>query len=120
MFKTLNQNRRHTGCTRCNYVGCSWKREQYPTLGHWIWTTELYNSKLGKYFKKLIKSFTDFDYSRIEDVKVSGIDFKDYPDFSDAYIESASYKGKPMTETQLERINEDYDFVYDQVIKRVY
>lgn len=60
------------------------------------------------------------DYRKIENVVVDGIDHKDYPDFCDAYISSADYDGKEMTEEQLDEINEDSDLVYDYVIKQVF
>ncbi len=53
------------------------------------------------------------DYKLIDNVKIEGIDFKDYPDFCDAFISSAYYNGKPMTEDQLDEINDDSDFVYE-------
>lgn len=37
MIKTLPLNQRHTGCKRCNQIGCCWMREKHPTLGHWLW-----------------------------------------------------------------------------------
>jgi len=51
---------------------------------------------------------------------VEGIDTKDAPDFCDAYITSAQYDGRPMTEEELEELNDDSDFVYEQVIKWLY
>ena len=49
----------------------------------------------------------------ITDIQVSGIDTNDYPEFTDAYIESAKLNGKEMTEEQLEAINENKEFVYE-------
>ncbi len=48
----------------------------------------------------------------ITNVEIGGLDKKDHPDYSDAFIVSADYLGKPMTEEQLEEINKDTDFVY--------
>jgi hypothetical protein len=56
----------------------------------------------------------------ISDVVVAGIDHNDSPDFCDAYIESASYDGEPMTEEQLDKINEDSGFIHEQVYKQLY
>ena len=42
------------------------------------------------------------DYSKISNVFVNGIDMADYGDFCDAYIESADYEGREMTEDELE------------------
>jgi len=62
----------------------------------------------------------ELDYSKITNVQVDGIDTKDAPDFCDAYITSAQYDGRPMTEEELEELNDDGDFVYEQVIKWLY
>jgi len=55
------------------------------------------------------------DYKKINNIEVDGIDIKDYPDFCDAFIASAHYDGKPMTDEQLDELNEDGDFVYECV-----
>ena len=55
------------------------------------------------------------DYKLIDNIEVDGIDTKDYPDFCDAFIASAGYDGKPMTDEQLDELNEDGDFVYECV-----
>jgi hypothetical protein len=60
------------------------------------------------------------DYSKISNIEIDGINPKDYPDFADAYIVSADYDGEPMTEQQLNEINNDADFVYEQVIKFIF
>jgi len=55
------------------------------------------------------------DYKLIDNIEVDGIDTSDYPDFCDAFISSADYNGKPMTDEQLDKLNEDSDFVYQKV-----
>jgi hypothetical protein len=55
------------------------------------------------------------DYKLIDNIQVEGIDTNDYPDFCDAFIASADYDGKSMTDEQLEELNEDSDFVYECV-----
>jgi len=55
------------------------------------------------------------DYSKIDNVEIEGIDTNDYPDFCDAYIVSADYNGVPMTDEQLDEVNDNSDFVYDCV-----
>ena len=59
----------------------------------------------------------DLDYSLISNVSFGGIDFDDYPDFCDAYIESADYNGVEMTEAELEIINEDIGYWHDDIIQ---
>jgi len=69
----------------------------------------------GKVSKKI-----KLDYSQIENVEVDGIDTRDYPKFCDAFISYADYKGKPMTESQLDTLNDDGSFIHEQVWKRLY
>jgi len=60
------------------------------------------------------------NYNKISNISVEGIDLKDYPDFVNAFIDNADYDGEPMTDEQLDEINEDTDFVYDCVIKQIF
>ena len=60
------------------------------------------------------------DYTKIEDVEVDGIDTSDYPDFCDAYIAAATYKGRDMTHEELDTLNEDGSYVHEKVLKQLY
>jgi len=60
------------------------------------------------------------DYSLIDNIELDGIKTADFPDFVDAFIQSADYDGKPMTDDQLDEINEDYDFVWDRVMNHFF
>jgi hypothetical protein len=60
------------------------------------------------------------DYKKIDNIKVEGIDINDYPAFCDAFISSAYYEGKPMTEAQIDKLNEDADFVYECVLNQLF
>jgi len=60
------------------------------------------------------------EFSKITNIEIDGMDTKDAPDFCDAFILSADYDGKPMTEDQLDEINENSDFVYDKVLESIY
>jgi len=60
------------------------------------------------------------DYTKIENVEVDGIDTKDYPDFCDAFIASADYNGEPMTDDQLDKLNDDGDFVHECVQNQLF
>ena len=60
------------------------------------------------------------EYSKITNVEIDGVDFSDYPDFCDAYITRADYDGEPMTEEQLEEINEDGCFVHDSLLDKLF
>ena len=60
------------------------------------------------------------NYDLIDNIEIDGIDTRDYPDFTDAFIVSADYEGKPMTEEQLDTLNEDYSFVHDCVYTHLF
>ena len=62
----------------------------------------------------------ELDYSKIGNVFVGGIDMEDYGDFCDAYIESAEYDGREMTEEELEVLNENSQFVNESVFSQLY
>ena len=57
---------------------------------------------------------------RIDNIVLGQIDYKDAPDFSDAFIESADIDGRPMTEEELDELNEDGDFVHQAVHDYLY
>jgi len=58
------------------------------------------------------------------DFVIEGIDTADYPDFCDAYIESASIfqngEWREATELELDELNEDTDLVYSCVENELY
>ena len=60
------------------------------------------------------------DYKKITNVVLDGIDSDDYPDFCDVYIVSADYDGEPMSEDQIDKLNEDSDFIYTKIEEFLY
>ena len=48
----------------------------------------------------------DFDIYNVDDIVIAGIDYNDYPDFVDAYVESATRNGIPLTEEELDELND--------------
>jgi hypothetical protein len=59
------------------------------------------------------------------DFEVDGIDTRDYPDFCDAYIETASViekngEWREATDAELDELNEDGDLVYACVENHLY
>lgn len=60
------------------------------------------------------------DYSKIEDVEIDGLDYSDAPDFCDAYVASATYQGREMTDAELDTLNNDGDYIYEQTMRRIY
>ena len=58
----------------------------------------------------------ELDLKKIDNMEFEGIDFADYPDFVDAFLVTADYNGKELTEEQIDYINDaHYDFVNEQV-----
>ena len=60
------------------------------------------------------------DLSKLTNIEVDGIDTTDYPKFCDAFIASADYNGKPLTDKELDKLNEDSDFVHSCVEDSIY
>ena len=58
----------------------------------------------------------------IDSVQVTNIDMQDYPDFVDAFITYAEWKdsGLPLSDEELEVLNQDSAFVYDEVMNALY
>jgi hypothetical protein len=118
----LPQNQQHTSCPRCNYVGCNFARRRHPRVGHWLWAADYYSGKYSpiKAVKRLIFRLTDFDYSKIENIELEDINHGDAPDYCDAFIGAATYKDKPMSDKQLDRLNENRDFVAASLERELY
>lgn len=69
---------------------------------------------------KVIASISDSQLKDIVDVEMDGIDSKDYPDFADAFIQSAAWKnGTALTEEELEDLNENSDFVHEHALDQM-
>ncbi len=63
----------------------------------------------------------EFDYSKIDSVWVEDIDFNDVPDFVDTYIDRAEYNGEPMTEEQLDDLNDNHrEFVHESTMNQLH
>ena len=55
--------------------------------------------------------------SEVQDIEFSGIDNSDYPDYSDAFVESATYKGREMSQEEIDELMDDYpEFVYNELM----
>ena len=62
----------------------------------------------------------DFNIDLLDDVEIDGINMGDYPDFCDAFLVGASYKGRELSEDELEYVQESnpewfYDKVWDTI-----
>lgn len=56
-----------------------------------------------------------------KNIEIEGIDTRDYPDFVDAFITYAEHdNGTPLTEVELDELNEDGDFVHNAVFAQLF
>lgn len=63
----------------------------------------------------------EIDFNLIEDVELDGVNYADYPDFSDAYICGGIYNGKPMSDEMIDELNDNHsDYVYQCVIDSIF
>jgi len=69
----------------------------------------------------------NLDLNRVVNIEIDGIDMSDYGDFSDAYIESASYEHSPgqyrdLTQDELDYLNsgEESEWVHQQIWNQVH
>ncbi len=63
---------------------------------------------------------TKFNYFLITNVSIDGVDFRDYPDYCDAFIDSADYDGEEMTDEELDLLNDDYELVRELVFESLH
>mgnify|MGYP000322785240 FL=1 len=55
---------------------------------------------------KKIKIIPTIKFSEVTNIELGGVDMNDYPDFCDAYVESAEkLDGTPLTENELEELS---------------
>ncbi len=60
------------------------------------------------------------DYSKIDNIELGDVYPSDYPDFCDAYIASADYNGRTMTDEELDELNNDSDFIHEEVLNQLF
>jgi hypothetical protein len=60
------------------------------------------------------------ELDKITNIELGGINTNDYPDFCDAFIESAEYDGVELTDEELDELNCNSEFVYDCVLKHLF
>lgn len=53
--------------------------------------------------------------NRVSKIVFKGIDLNDYPKFTDAYIESATIDGKELTEEEIEELEKDNNWFYQEL-----
>ena len=62
----------------------------------------------------------EVDFTKIDNIEFDGVDTKDAPDFSNAFIMSCDIDGRPATEEELDIINDNSEFVYNALMDHLY
>ena len=60
----------------------------------------------------------EIDFKKVEVIEIY-INTEDYPDFEDSYIVYAEYDGREMTDEEIEYLNNDADFLHEQILKEL-
>jgi len=55
----------------------------------------------------------------VDSFVVAGINHWDYPDYCDAFLESAKVDGREATEAELDELQQDDDLVYDVLMDAI-
>jgi hypothetical protein len=55
----------------------------------------------------------------ITDFEVAGINHWDYPDYCDAFLDSAKVDGREATQAELDELQQDDDLVYDVLMDAI-
>jgi len=56
----------------------------------------------------------------LSNVTFEDVDYKDYPDFVDAHITYAEEDGEPLTDEELNELNEDSERVYELLMDHLF
>jgi len=63
----------------------------------------------------------EINLNKIDNIVFDGVDKKDYPDFVDAFVMSADMNGYPMSQEELDDLNENHlEFIYEKLIEQLY
>ena len=109
----LNQLTGKPWC-HCMRMGC------HGGLRHYTFGVSRWYNKKRRELKQWYRNLGKPDLSQLENIEVEGIDTRDYPDFCDAYISYAEYKGRELTQDEIDWVNEHTDFIYECVIERLF
>ena len=61
------------------------------------------------------------DVYKVTDLVWSDVDHTDYPDYCDAFIESATYKDREMTEDEIEELMDDNpEWCYEKLMEWIH
>jgi GTPase SAR1 family protein len=63
----------------------------------------------------------EINLSKIDNIEFDDVDHSDYPDYCDAFISSADMFGHPMSEEELNDLNENHvEWVHEKLIEKLF
>ena len=61
------------------------------------------------------------DTSKVDNIVFGGVHHWDYPDYSDAYIESAEYEGRELTDEEIDWLRDNEpDWFYNKLMDSIF
>ena len=69
--------------------------------------------------KDVEPEFTSENLKDLTSVEIEGIDFRDHPEYGDAFVAKAVWFDRELTEDELEIVNNDSDFVYKHTMNHL-
>lgn len=62
-----------------------------------------------------------FMLKELKEIEIEDIHYSDYPDFSDAFLSHATYRGRTLSDDELSEIQgQNPDWFYEQIEKIIY
>ena len=58
-----------------------------------------------------MKNQEKINLDNVKVIEIDGLDYNDYPKFSDAFISKAKYKNRLMNDQELYELNKNIDFI---------
>ena len=55
-----------------------------------------------------IYNLENFNFKKLDNFDFDGIDYNDYPDFTDAFLSSCDYDGKELTDSELDWLQDNF------------
>lgn len=62
----------------------------------------------------------NIDLKKVDNIVFDGINHSDHPDYSDSYIVSADYNGEPMTDEQIEWLNDQDEWKLEKLMNKIF
>lgn len=72
---------------------------------------------LGKTNNLIIMQTSKLNTEMIDNIVFENVDRNDHPDYSDVFISHAEVNGVPLTDKELDELNQDSSFVHERLLE---